>query len=269
MLAWNLTRKEIHYRHDAFTAGLRAAGYDVRSGPPQGGPGDVLLIWNRYGEMHSLATQFEAAGGTVVVAENGYLGPGGISPHAMHPRQIYALAVGGHNGQGRIPEGGPERFAALGVDLKPWRADGGHVLVCPNRSFGIPGRMMPSAWGADVCTRLAKLTQREIRLRPHPGNGQPKKPLAADLAGAWAVVIWSSSAGVQALVEGIPVICEAPYWLCKGAACSVLSDIRTEILEILVPDGMPDRLSAMQGLAWAQWHISEIEDGTAFRALLK
>ena len=259
MKAWNLTRGDAHYRHDMFSAGLRAAGYDVQKGTPGSvGRGDALLIWNRYGDWHDRATRFEAAGGTVYVAENGYLGPGGISPHAMNPRQIYALAAGGHNGQGRIPEGGPERFAALGVDLAPWRADGGHVLVCPNRSFGIPGMMMPPGWPADVCKRLQRLTRREVRLRPHPGNEQPKKPLADDLAGAWAVVIWSSSAGVHALVAGIPVICEAPRWICREASWY--------IDEIDNPP-QPDRLGALQRMAWAQWSIEEIASGEPFRLL--
>lgn len=264
MRAWNLTRSDIVYRHASFSAGLRAAGYEVRSGSPEGKAGDVLLIWNRYGAYHDLATKFEAAGGTVIVAENGYIAPGGTSPHAMNPRMVYALAIGGHNGQGTWPSGGPERFDALGVDLKPWRTDGGHVLVCPNRSFGIPGRMMPSDWANDVCRRLRRITKREIRLRPHPGNAPPKKPLAADLADAWACVIWSSSAGVHALVEGIPVICEAPYWICKLAArLHGFGDIEAEenTKEIR-------RMTALQRMAWGQWHLSEIESGEAFIRLL-
>ena len=265
MLAWNLTRQEMHYRHGAFTHGLRTAGYDVRSDySAGGGRGNVLLIWNRYGQYHDIATRFEATGGTVLVAENGYLGPDGISPHAMNPRTMYALGRGAHNDSTAIPEGGPERWAALGVDLAPWRTVGEHILVCPNRSFGIPERMMPPNWPIDVCNRLRKLTKREIRLRPHPGNSPAKKPLAEDLAGAWATVIWSSSAGVHSLIAGGPVICCAPHWICKGAA-----DAHLECVE-KVDDrgGLQTREEAMQRLAWGQWHLSEIESGASFRALL-
>jgi hypothetical protein len=259
--AYNRTRREICYRHDAFSAGLRAAGYDVRAGAPQGGPDAVLLIWNRYGQYHELATQFEAAGGTVIVAENGYLGPGGIAPHAMNPRTVFALGRGAHNDSTAIPAGGPERWQFLGVDLKPWRADGGHVLVCPNRSFGTPGRIMPSAWGADICTRLRKLTKREVRLRAHPGNESPKKPLAEDLLDCWAMVIWASSAGVHALVAGVPVICEGPRWICHAAASVTLTAIDHPPL--------PERQRAFERMAWAQWHLSEIESGEAFDHLLR
>ena len=43
-------------------------------------PGDVLVIWNRYSEMHLVASRAEAQGARVWVAENGYLGAGGTSP---------------------------------------------------------------------------------------------------------------------------------------------------------------------------------------------
>ena len=258
--AYNLTRREVHYRHDAFSAGLAAAGYQVREGAqPQGRPGDVLVVWNRYGHYHEAASRFEAGGGTVIVAENGYLAPGGGSPHGLNPRTWFALGRGAHNDSTAVPEGGPERWTALGVDLKPWRRDGRHVLVCPNRSFGTPGRIMPPDWGNDVCRRLAKLTKREIRLRAHPGNDAPKKPLAEDLRDCWAMVIWASSAGVHALVAGIPVICESPKWICKPASWF--------LAEIENPP-QPDRLGAMQRLAWAQWSVAEIAAGTAFRRLL-
>ncbi len=263
--AYNLTRREIHYRHDAFSAGLRAAGYEVKTGGWNAArAGDVLLIWNRYGQYHEQAGKFEKAGGTVIVAENGYLG---VDENC---HQLYAMARHGHNGAGDWPVGGPERFAALGVDLAPWRASGGHILVCPNRSFGMPGNIMPPDWGNDVRRRLAKVTKREIRLRPHPGNSAPRKPLAEDLAGAWACVIWSSSAGVHALAAGIPVVCEAPFWICKPAVLDRVADV--EALDLTQPwermGADATRLEAMRRLAWAQWRLSEIQSGEAFRRLL-
>jgi hypothetical protein len=253
--AYNLTRREVHYRHEIFSAGLKAAGYKVESlQPAKGRPGDVLLIWNRYGQYHDIANNFERGGGTVIVAENGYLGAD------ENGHQRYALAIGGHNGSGHWNTGGAERFAAMNVELKPWRETGNHILVCPNRSFGRPDMIMPYNWAADIKKRLEKYTRREIRVRPHPGNDKPKKPLADDLAGAWAVVIWGSSAGVHALVAGIPVIADSPFWICKPAA------IPMEEIESL---GIkPDRLSALRRLAWAQWSLAEIQSGAAFDHLL-
>jgi hypothetical protein len=246
------------YRREAFAHGLKAAGYEVHHCPPRDvEPGDVLVLWNRYAETHDAACRFEKAGGVVLVAENGYLGVD------RNNRRRYALAQSGHNGSGFWYVGGPERFAALGVELKPWRQTGEHILVCPNRSFGMPGLAMPPNWAQDVAKRLKKYTAREIRIRPHPGNDAPKKPLAQDIANAWAVVIWSSSAGVDALVEGIPVVCESPWWIAKRCTGKIDSlDVAAECYASL-------RLQAFQSLAWAQWHVDEIAAGMPFEYLCK
>ncbi len=219
--------------HAAFAAGLAAAG------------STATVIWGTYkGKVD----------GTEMVAENGYLGgPGG--PYV-------ALAVGGHNGAGRWPVGSPERWARLGVVLKPWRRDGGHVLVCPSRGLGM--NPMPKDWTERTVAALRALTDRPIRVRAHPGNWKLRAEhhsatLARELEGAWATVIWASSAGVKSLIEGVPVICTAPHWICAEAAGRRLEDIESP--------PMPDRLPAMHRLASAQWTLDEIASGAAFRAL--
>jgi hypothetical protein len=261
MKAYVAIREQPHYRRDAFITGLKACGYDVRLGTPQTWDRDtVFCCWNRYNENHQHATRLEKAGGTVIVAENGYVGPGGVSPHDMEPRQIYALAIGGHNGSGTWPVGGPERWEALGVELKPW-SHGEHILVCPNRSFGRPDLIMPLGWERKTVERLKQWTDRPIRIRPHPGNAPAKVPLAKDLENCSAVVVWSSSAGVHALAEGIPVFQCAPHWICEGAASKNLNMIEDPACD------SERRLSAFQRLAWAQWHVDEIATGVPFQRL--
>lgn len=260
-----MLRSEPWYRRQAFEQGLVNAGYQVVQGEPaRGAPGEVLCIWNRYGHWHDVATRFERDGGTVVVAENGYLGAGGTSPKFdVHPKgpqphHYYALGIGFHNGRGTWPTGGPERFEALGVDLKPWRTQGEHVLVCANRSFGVPPQVMPPDWAERCAERLRRQTKRPVRIRSHPGNDEPRRPLAVDLEGAWAVVIWSSSCGVHALAAGIPVYVEAPYWVMKGASASGPIDAPV----------MPERRPHFERMAHAQWQLQEIETGEPFRRLL-
>jgi len=258
--AWSLIRPLPVYRHEAFIAGLKAAGYDYIAGPPTVvSPGDVLCCWNRYLGVHETATAFEARGGVVVVAENGYLGPGGISPHSQNPREWFALAIGGHNGSGKWNVGGSERWQALGVALEPWRVTGEQIVICPNRPFGRPGTAMAPTWAQDAAERLRKLSDRPIRIRPHPGNEPPKTPLERDLEGAYACVIWGSSAGVQALVKGIPVVCESPSWIAKSASSPGLDSIQLDSQK---------RYDAMCALAWSQWHVEEIQSGVAFEHLL-
>jgi hypothetical protein len=245
------------YRRDAFVRGLQAQGYEVR-GPSQNmDDGEVLVIWNRYLHWHDMACKFEARGGVVLVAENGYMG------NDRRDRKVYAIAREGHNGSGTWPQGDGARWAALGLQLAPWRTAGpmAHVLVCPNRSFGRPDTVMHPMWGEATAQRLRTLTQRPVRLRPHPGNDPPKIPFAKDLEHAWAVVIWSSSVGCDALLAGVPVFACAPYWVAMGASSG--SDLKA-----IDNPTLPDRLPAMQKLAWAQWHLKEIESGEAFQHLL-
>lgn len=264
--AFCLIRSEPHYRRDAFMSGLNAAGYDARTDAPAGVyPGDVLVIWNRYGATHEAATRFESAGGTVIVAENGYV-------KGRHDGgDYYALALHAHNGRGDWPAGDGSRWEALGIELKPWRTNGEHILVAANRSFGQPGSVMPANWPDDVAARLRKLTDREVRVRLHPGNHKPQVPLERDLENAWACVVWSSSAGVKALIEGVPVICEAPYWVCKSAAGAYVDSdmpLSSARLERQFA-AYTARLSALRRLAWAQWSIAEIASGEPFHHLFR
>ena len=263
--AYNLLRPLPWYRHDAFSRGLKAVGYDVvedRFEPA--GSNDVLLIWNRYGGRHDQAQLFERQGGTVLVAENGFIGAGGsepkfdVHPSGPQPHHYYALAKRYHHGRGEWPTCGPERFAALGIELKPWRTQGEHVLICPNRSFGVPPQVMPQNWAEEAALRCSKQTRRPVRIRRHPGNDAPKRRIQDDLAGAWAVVVWSSNVALHALAAGIPCYIEAPFHVVKGASASGTVD------EPIITERLPH----FQRMAGAQWTLKEIECGEPFRLLL-
>lgn len=229
----------------------------------------MLVIWNRYGANHEEALHFERLGGTVLVAENGYLGEGGRSPKfAVHPKgptpgDYYALALGFHNGAGRWPVPDPidgaGRFAKLAVALRPWRQEGEHILVCPNRAFGVGAQVMRPDWGEQCAARLRKQTKRPVRVRPHPGNNAPARPLEADLEGAWAVVVWSSSVALHALAAGIPTYIEAPHQIVKGASARGPVD----------SPQLPERLPHFERMAWAQWTCAELETGEPFIRLLR
>lgn len=244
-----MIRDQPHYRHEAFLSGLKAAGYQATPGAPANcpQPGDVLVIWNRYGLAEQVADRFEARGGTVLVAENGYLGMN------RDDRRIYALACYAHNGRGQWFPAGPERFSKLNITLQPMRparaAPGEYVLIAPNRSFGMTGGVMPNEWPDRLANALRNRGER-VKVRHHPGNNASPVPLEKDLDGASRVEIWSSSVGVSALVAGIPVVCHAPWWICKDWE-------------------QRGREAVLSDLAWAQWTVEEIADGTAFRHLLR
>lgn len=253
MRASCLIRAHPHYRREAFMRGLERVGYSVTDHElhaPR--PQDLLVIWNRYGTAHENAKRFEKAGAKVLVCENGYLG------QDDQARQFYAIALNEHNGAGRWNAGGPERWARLGVEFAPWRTQGEHILVCLSRGFGHAGVAMPLDWPREIETQVRRYTKRPVRVRPHPGQSAPAA-LAADLKGAWAVVIWNSACGVQALAAGVPVVACSPHWILKGLAA--------QLSEVDAPP-LPERLPAFERLAWAQWRVAEIETGEPFRRLL-
>jgi hypothetical protein len=251
--AYLLIRREAETRYAAFVAGLERAGYAVAHGEPrvEPRPGDVLLLWNRRGQYELLAERFEARGAPVLVAENGYIG-----------RDNVALARGQHNGGGRPLVQDPSRRTALGVEALPWRAGGSHVLVCPNRFIGPRGAVMPYDWVARTLSTLARATRLRVKVRPHPGRWRrfpPKVALEHDLKDCWACVIWWSSAGIQALLAGVPVIYCGPWWIGARAAGRELGSVDSPV--------MGDREAMLEDVVNAQFSLEEIASGLPFKDL--
>jgi len=242
-------RAEPHYRSDAFRRGLKRIGAEFAD--PR--DCDVLVIWNRYGGFRATADDVERRGGTVLVAENGYLGVEWLGD------RWYAISKGQHNGCGTWPDGGPERWDALGVALAPFREAGEELVLLPQRGIGPNGVAMPGGWRAEALAQIGKRVR--TRTRQHPGTAQAI-PLDEDLRGAWAVATWGSGAALKALAIGIPAFHSLPRWI--GAPAS-------RPLDQFAAGPLRDeaaRLAMFRRLAWAQWRLAEIESGEAFDRLL-
>lgn len=245
-----MLREGLSYRRDAFAEGLRVLGYQLESRCPRDPkPGDVLVLWNRNRGFESTAEQWERAGATLVIAENGYV--------PRHEKQ-FALSLSRHNGAGWTPIGEAPRFE---IPMKPWRQDGEHILILPQRGIGSPGVAMPQRWERLTVAKLAKLTKRPVRVRRHPGQ-RDARPLEADLDGVWLAITWGSGAGVKALFHGVPVLHDFPEWIARSGALPFHPD------SIEVP-WTGDRTELQRNISWAQWGLSEIASGRAFEALLR
>lgn len=245
------------YHGDKMATVLRRMGYRIVALPEQApGPGDVLVIWNRYPRDEQFCGPYERAGGVVVVVENGYFGRG--EPGS----ESYAISLFQHNGCGRIPAPSEKRWRALGIELKPWKADGREIVLLATRGMGSDVTREPNGWLGRMEHGLRRLTRRQVRVRQHPGPQWviPKIPLQDDLHDAWAAVTWGSSAGLKALVMGVPVFHGLPDWIGKGAALPLGKNIEDRFLG--------DREPTFQGVASAMWSLAEIESGKAFRCLL-
>jgi len=249
--AWLDLKPAPHYRRESFARGLSVHGFRVEFGLPRVvQEGDLLLIWNRQGFSSVVANRFECAGNIVLVAENGYLGK------SIGGEPLYAISRNHHNGAGTWHVGGSERWEGLNVDLSDWRMNGTEVVFLPQRSIGEEKVAMPRGW-EDGATRRLNLGIQN-RVRPHPGI-HPCKDLLDDLGKALAVCTWGSGAAIKALVAGIPVIYDFEQWIGASAASRIGEPLKRDSVA---------RQKMLERLAWAQWKLSEIEDGTAMEYLL-
>jgi hypothetical protein len=242
------------YKRGVFAAALAKVGYKVvAQAAPSPAKDDLILIWNRHaGYWNKLAQRYEKAGAKIIVAENGWIGKGADG------NKLYALCRDHHNGPGRWYVGEEDRWSRLGIELKPWRTSGKHVLVLCQRGIGEPGIAQPREWERNIVGRLKKYTDRPIRVRTHPGMHRP--PLEPDLENCWACVTWASGAAIKALAAGVPVFHELNDWIGASAARHGIKGIETPFLG--------DRLPMFRRLAWAQWDLAEIATGEPFRWLL-
>ena len=254
----------------AFSAGT---GFPVVSAAPLR-DGDVFM----YGALRGLLPTYKQAvarGRTIYYADNGYFKPGKTEANYF---RITRNALQ-HDGSGDLPRPyhvARERWDRLGLQIQPWRATGGHVLVCP------PARLFAATFGWDAdrwlhmtLKTLGKYTDREIRVRakikfaedmPYSlitRDGQLTESgltrFADDLAGAWALVTHSSNVAVEALLAGIPVFCTDRC----GATAMASNDLR----QIESPRTDGDRLHWARVLANNQWTLGEMRDKTAWRML--
>ena len=246
------------YHGDKMMAALAGLGYRVQGQPldnPQ--PGDVLVCWNRHESRDAPAQAHEKAGGAVLVVENGYFG------RNFCGSEWYAMAWGQHNGAGAWPAGSAARWASFAIDLKPWKTKGEEIVILASRNMGSAALREPQGWSERMATVLRGQTGRQVRVRKHPGPQYvvPPVSLEDDLANAWAAVTWGSSAGLKALVLGVPVFHGFPKWIGAGAARRVDEWINGRFLG--------DRAPMLSRVAAAMWSIEEIESGEAFRCLLR
>lgn len=240
MRALCLIREGLHYRREAYLDGMKRAGLKPVAALSDPGPGDFLIIWNRYGRFHETAKLFESRGARVLVTENGWLGK------AWNAGEWFTLCEGHHGGAGSWPVDGPERWDSWGAELQPWRT-GTETIILGQRGIGEPGMRSPNGWEAATQKRVGG------RIRPHLGKSNP--PLSPDLRKAQKVVTWASGAALKAILYGVPVWHDFPQWIGASAA--------SRIGETLVTDDAK-RLAMFRRLAWSMWTLDEIRSGSPF-----
>lgn len=162
-----------------------------------------------------------------------------------------------HSGRG---ESDGKRFAALGIEIKPWRAGGDYILLCPQSEHFMHTVVGENgSWVPRTIAALQRITDRPIKVRHWSANKAIQSAsLAQDLEHAHSVVTWSSAAAVSAVLAGVPVVTMGQ------CAAEPMAGALKDIENLPRSD---DRLGWANVLADQQWSMEEIRNGTAWRAL--
>lgn len=245
---------------------------------------DAHLVYSRmYNFADRVIDKCRHLGKPVLVIDSGYIRRG----------EYYAVGLGGINAEADFKNAGspPDRFNALGVEIKPWRDGGEYVLLCGQRQIDITLPCPPPQWAAVMRDVIRSVTDLPILYRPYPsepavhariaGALPSRGSLEDDLAGAAMLVTHTSNVVVQALLDGIPCVTTG-----KGVADRVVSIRLKPEPEPPLPawargkaalirhvldaprHTLPDRVPFFHDLAYAQWTEDEMKSGIPFRRLM-
>lgn len=166
-----------------------------------------------------------------------------------------------HDGSGNFSW---DRFNSFGLPLKEWRKDGKHIVLVP------PDKTMAKFlgiedWLDNSIDYLTKNSNRKIIISRRPKSlglnewlmsgkekGITHMNLSDALRDAWVLITDHSNAMVQALIEGVPVICTN-------------KDRRIGSLETI--ESPPLERDILRNIAYNQWTLQEIKSGKAWGEL--
>lgn len=147
-----------------------------------------------------------------------------------------------------------DRWKKLGIDIKPWNKNGDYILLIPptghmKRFYNLDN------WVTKKTAEIKQYTDREIIIRRKPKAGVDGLSLEEHLSNAHAVVAFHSNVTTEAIIHGIPVFCDK---VCAARLVGLnnLSKIETPIY--------PEREPWLHHLAYSQFSMEEISDGTAW-----
>lgn len=164
-----------------------------------------------------------------------------------------------------------DRFEAMGLEVKPWRDTGNHILICGSseKYHSFYGTHHPTTYAKKLVARIKEYSNRPIIYRPKPSwkgatplagtiYSDSKQPLAEVLRDCHCVVTHGSNASFEAALLGIPsvIVGEAVMRPCSSIS---LHDIEHPYLG--------DRDPVFNALGYHQWTNEELASGEAFETI--
>lgn len=158
----------------------------------------------------------------------------------------------------------PDRWHRHGITLAPRRHGTKIVIAVPDDKPCIFYSIDRQQWLDHTITVIQSHTDRpiEIRQRDPLRKNRINNSLAQALQDAHALVTFNSNAATEAVMLGVPSFVLAP--------CHAASPVANRDLGVIDTPWWPDqdlRLQWAASLAYGQFHVSEMQDGTAHRIL--
>lgn len=163
-----------------------------------------------------------------------------------------------------------DRFERFGVQIKPWRRDGQHILLAGMGDKGAAAEgFLPEEWERKTIAHIRSVSDRPIVYRPKPSWKQARPifgtryshrdtPVEREFENCWAVVTHHSNVAVDALLAGIPA------YAMGGVAMKLQQWPLLTIEDPHLPDG---RNQWAANIAYCQWSIAEMHAGLPWQHL--
>lgn len=169
---------------------------------------------------------------------------------------------------------------AHGVELRPWRTTGQHILILCQRPQGwnMQGRDQ-MAWLDNTIDIIRQHSDRSMVIRMHPGDGRrfdaikqiqarhgrmvaisTHPNIRQDLQDCWCAVGYNSTPTAVAAIEGVPVYVEDPV------NCWAADVAFTSLSQIESPP-QPDRAAWANRIANIHWSNQEVKSGQLWSAI--
>lgn len=235
-------------------------------------PFSVVVVASLRGPAKSVRDHFEAKGTPVLVLDLGFMRRAfSGKPNTKVTHQL------GINRLNWVPPAPlpPDRLDRLGIAVAPQgtRSDRAPILVVGQKigdaAHGM-GEQEILAWADRTIATLRRYTRRPILWRPHPksphmvapSDGLSVGPISDALAQVALVATYNSNTGHDALLAGVPVICDASCHYLEVASCDLKDARQPKVASVEA------RRSYFSRLAYAQWTTLELESGEALRFIL-
>lgn len=202
---------------------------------------------------------------TFYYMDTGYVGN---QPNPLNPNgwKLYHRIVKNDIQHGAVIPRPADRWEKLQKKLQPWRRGGSQIIVAapdekPCRFYGIDQQQ----WINNTVSTLKQHTDRPVVVRQRAKSRAERthnNTLEQALQHAWALVTFNSVAATESVMLGVPAFTLAPA---NAASPVCLQDI-TKIETPFYPD--MDQVHAWAcHLAYGQFHVSELKNGSALKIL--